>query len=105
MKYIIIALLLFGCKKDGHNITFKFQTYGDGAIMVNNQMSDVSSLSSPTKFEFQANGKKKYTIKASNKNRADFVCMQYYVYLNDVQIDNGNFKCYTNEEIVITNKY
>jgi len=105
MKYILIILLLIGCQKDRHKVTFVFQTYGDGAIMVNNQMSDVSNSSSPTKFEFESRGRKQYTIKASNKNRLDFVCMFYYVYVNDVRVHDGKFTCYTNEEVVIKDKY
>lgn len=106
MKYILIlSVLLFGCKKDTHIIKFKFETYGEGAISVNDQMSHVSNMSSPTRFQFDANTKRKYTIKASNKGRTDFACMHYYVYLNDVEIDNGNFIVYSNEEVVIKNKY
>lgn len=106
MKYILIILLLIGCQKDRHSISFRFETLGNGAISVNGKLLHVEEYSFYEKeIDFKGWHKRKYTIKADNHGKNIFKCIGYYVYLNDKQIDYGKFDCLPGDSVEITNKY
>lgn len=106
MKYILIIILLVGCQKDRHTITFKFHTIGEGAISINGKLNHViENKTFDTKFEFETWHKRKYAIKATNSNKTPLRVMQYYVYLNGVQIDNDKFEVKENETFEKTRTY